>query len=157
MKGIPKLEGCSIATSFFALILITSTFTIQIKVADAGGKSPYASGYDHGCDDADISDRDNRYINQPEKGPSFHTDEFMRGYNAGYDACSVGSPDGNSYRDGYEKGYEDGLDHPMNREIRDGDSGHSQQYREGYLEGFMDGCLEVEGNNRDICNSAMDR
>jgi hypothetical protein len=37
--------------------------------------SPYASGYDHGCDDADISDRDNRYINQPEKGPSFHTDD----------------------------------------------------------------------------------
>jgi hypothetical protein len=28
------------------------------------------------------------HINQPEKGPSFHTDEFMRGYNAGYDACS---------------------------------------------------------------------
>lgn len=39
-------------------------------------------------DDADISDPDDRYINQPEKGPSFHTDEFMSGYNDGYDACS---------------------------------------------------------------------
>lgn len=29
-----------------------------------------------------------RYINQPEKGPNFHTNEFMRGYNDGYDACS---------------------------------------------------------------------
>jgi hypothetical protein len=43
-----------------------------------------------GCDDADISDPDDRYINQPEKGPSFHTNEFMRGYNDGYDECSNG-------------------------------------------------------------------
>jgi hypothetical protein len=49
----------------------------------------------------------------------------------GYNACSGGSPNGDSYNDGYEKGYEDGLDHPINREIRDGDSGYSQQYREG--------------------------
>ena len=54
----------------------------------SGGKSPYESGYEHGCDDADISDPDDRYINQPEKGPSFHTNEFMRGYNDGYDECS---------------------------------------------------------------------
>ena len=35
-----------------------------------------------------ISDVSDRYINQPEKGPSFHTNEFMRGYNDGYDDCS---------------------------------------------------------------------
>lgn len=33
----------------------------------------YDSGYDHGCDDAGISNLGDRYINQPEKGPSFHT------------------------------------------------------------------------------------
>jgi hypothetical protein len=55
------------------------------------GSSPYDSGYDHGCDDAKISDPNDRYINQPEKGPSFHTNEFMRGYNDGYDNCSGNS------------------------------------------------------------------
>ena len=44
----------------------------------------YDSGYDHGWDDADISDPNDRYINQQERGPSFHTDEFMVGYNCGY-------------------------------------------------------------------------
>src|SRR5215208_6811441 len=83
MDRIPK-PGYSISTSFFVLIFITA----QTQVVYAGSKSPYQSGYDHGCDDADISDPNDRYINQPEKGPSFHTDEFMRGYNAGYDACS---------------------------------------------------------------------
>ena len=36
------------------------------------------------------------YINQPEKGPSFQTDEFMSGYNSGYDACSASSGDDES-------------------------------------------------------------
>jgi hypothetical protein len=34
---------------------------------------PYQAGYDHGCDDAEISNADARYINQPDKGPSNHT------------------------------------------------------------------------------------
>jgi hypothetical protein len=66
-------------------LLVTGSLT-----ASGSSKSPYESGYDHGCDDADISDPDDRYINQPEKGPSFHTNEFMRGYNVGYDDCSEG-------------------------------------------------------------------
>jgi hypothetical protein len=61
---------------------------------------PYESGYDYGCDDADISDSDDRYINQPENGPSFHTDEFMSGYNDGYDECSNGgNSDGSGISD----------------------------------------------------------
>jgi hypothetical protein len=36
--------------------------------------------YDHGCDEAAISDPSDKYINQPERGPLFHTDEFMNGY-----------------------------------------------------------------------------
>lgn len=50
-------------------------------------QSPYDSGYDHGCDDADIPNPARQYINQPEKGPSFHSDEFMEGYNDGYGDC----------------------------------------------------------------------
>jgi hypothetical protein len=32
----------------------------------------------------------------------------------------------------------------------------TEEYVNGYLEGFLDGCLSVEGNDKDICNSAMD-
>ena len=47
---------------------------------------------------------------------------------------------------------------PSNKQaIYDGDSGNGQQYREGYLDGFMDGCLALEGNDRGICSSTMDR
>jgi hypothetical protein len=53
----------------------------------ASESSPYDSGYNHGCDDAGRSESD-KYINQPEKGPSFHTGEFMDGYYAGLNACS---------------------------------------------------------------------
>lgn len=70
---------------FLTFILILS---VPLLGAFASSKSPYESGYDHGCDDAGISDPSNRYINQPEKGPSFHTSEFMNGYNNGYDSCS---------------------------------------------------------------------
>ena len=64
--------------------------------------------------------------------------------------------DGDSYNDGYNRGYEDGQDHPINEQIRDGESGHGEEYVNGYLDGFLDGCLSVEGNNQDICNSAID-
>jgi hypothetical protein len=39
----------------------------------------YEFGYDHGCDAAGIADPSDRNINQPGKGPSFHTNEFMGG------------------------------------------------------------------------------
>lgn len=48
---------------------------------------PYDSGYKHGCNDATITDVSERYINQPGKGPSFHTPAFMDGYNDGYADC----------------------------------------------------------------------
>ncbi len=50
-------------------------------------QSSYDSGYDHGCDDADISKPSRQYLNQPGKGPLFHSDEFMEGYNDGYGDC----------------------------------------------------------------------
>lgn len=48
----------------------------------------YNSGYAHGCSDAKISDTSKRYISQPEKGPNFHTSEFMRGYDNGFEVCT---------------------------------------------------------------------
>jgi hypothetical protein len=36
---------------------------------------------------AKISNPYDRYINEPGKGPSFHTNEFMSGYYAGFNAC----------------------------------------------------------------------
>jgi hypothetical protein len=70
------------------------------QFANASSNSPYESGRDHGCDDAGISDVGDRYINQDEKGPSFHTNEFMRGYNDGYNNCSDGSSNDDGDNDG---------------------------------------------------------
>jgi len=74
-----------------AFVPIFLTFVLILLVSHQGAfassKSPYESGYDHGCDDAGISNPSDRYINQPEKGPSFHTSEFMNGYDAGFNSC----------------------------------------------------------------------
>jgi hypothetical protein len=51
--------------------------------------SGYDSGYNHGCDDAKLTDPLERYINQPERGPNFHSDIFMQGYKSGFNSCSV--------------------------------------------------------------------
>ncbi|MGH9979183.1 MAG: hypothetical protein ACRD8Z_25620, partial [Nitrososphaeraceae archaeon] len=61
---------------------------VQLDSSIYASSDAYDSGYGHGCDDAGISDPDDRYINQPEKGPAFLTGTFMRGYNDGFDACS---------------------------------------------------------------------
>jgi hypothetical protein len=68
----------------------------------------YDSGREHGCDDANISNPSDRYINQPGKGPSFHTGAFMDGYNAGFNACSTSSDGNNDGNDG-NNGSSDGA------------------------------------------------
>ena len=55
-------------------------------------KVPTISGYSHGCSDAKLSDPDKRYINQPGMGPSYHTSQFMNGYNDGYNDCHKVNP-----------------------------------------------------------------
>lgn len=72
------------------LLTILLLSTALANSAVHASKDPFDSGYDHGYDDAQISDPSDRYINQPEKGPSFHTSEFMRGYDNGFNACSNG-------------------------------------------------------------------
>lgn len=69
--------------AFFATAILA---TDQHAFAE---KSPYDSGYSHGCSDAG-KDPDDRYINKDGKGPDNHTNEFMDGYNDGYDSCSGG-------------------------------------------------------------------
>lgn len=59
-------------------------------------ESAYNSGYSHGCSDAKISNYSKRYINQPGRGPGYHTQEFMSGYNDGFETCSNGSNQSNS-------------------------------------------------------------
>lgn len=78
------------------LTLMAISFATLIPLSYSSQDNPYESGYDHGCDDAGISDPSERYINQPGKGPSFHTSSFMRGYNDGFGACSDGVDDVNN-------------------------------------------------------------
>jgi tetratricopeptide (TPR) repeat protein len=56
-----------------------------------------ASGYSRGCSDSEISKSSNRYINQPGKGPSFHSKAFMQAYNQGFNTCSGNSGGAKSF------------------------------------------------------------
>jgi hypothetical protein len=53
--------------------------------------------------------------------------------------------DGNCYK----KGVSDGKDHPFNSRTFD-KCGHD------YYKGFIKGCTSVEGNTKDVCESATD-
>jgi hypothetical protein len=97
---------CGNFNSVHFFILFVSLFLglmgIFASTTDASS-DPYDSGYDHGCNDAAILDPSERYINQPEKGPSFHTAEFMQGYYNGYDACTnstenIPSPEAGTFK-----------------------------------------------------------
>ena len=74
---------------FVVVTAILGFVTTHVKAE----KSPYDSGHSHGCSDAG-EDPDDRYINEKGKGPSFHTNEFMNGYNDGYNDCSGSSSGG---------------------------------------------------------------
>lgn len=74
--------------SYYILVIVMATL-IQLGQC-AHALSGYDSGYNHGCDDAKIADPAERYINEPKKGPSSHTDRFMQGYQLGFDSCSIG-------------------------------------------------------------------
>jgi hypothetical protein len=99
-------------TVAFLICTLTVLFPLSSQVF---ASSAYDSGYGHGCDDAKISDSSERYTNQPEKGPSYHTDEFNNGYDAGFSNCSSsgtssngGNDDGeeSSSSSGSESGYQ---------------------------------------------------
>ena len=97
MRTTNKAHLYGLSFLIFSVLLVLTALTVsQTQLAMGSGTSPYQSGYNHGCSDARISDPSDRYINQPERGPSsFHTNEFMTGYNVGFNACSGGGGGGN--------------------------------------------------------------
>jgi hypothetical protein len=140
--------------SFLALLIGVSVISLT-EIAIASSKSPYESGYDHGCDDADISDPDDRYINQPGKGPSFHTDEFMSGYDDGYDDCFSGISNNEGWNDScYDAGYDDGQNGPFSEPTWD-HCGDEEGGDDAYYDGFIEGCMDAD-NSREVCEQATD-
>lgn len=73
-----------------SFVLAAALVSLNPFNIDVHAQSPHSSGYSHGCSDAKISNPDNRYINQPEKGPRYHTSQFMSGYYDGFNNCYVG-------------------------------------------------------------------
>ena len=93
LTKVPNKYKVSLMVAFIICTLSVLSLLSSVQVH---AQSPYESGYDHGCDDAEISDPSDRYTNQPEKGPSYHTDEFNNGYNSGFSACSSSGTSGNA-------------------------------------------------------------
>jgi hypothetical protein len=62
------------------------------QLAHATNLTPYKAGYTHGVGDANGNSA--LYIEQPGKGPDFHTKQFNQGYVDGF--CSVAGPGGAS-------------------------------------------------------------
>jgi hypothetical protein len=93
---------------------------LGIQNAIAKG-TPYDAGYSHGCSDAKLTFSE-RYINQQGKGPSFHTPEFMSGYDAAFSACGHESSPLASNADGGDS----------NGSSSSSSSSKSENYNDGY-------------------------
>jgi hypothetical protein len=55
----------------------------------------------------------------------------------------------------YNAGFSDGQNEPFSQSTYD-HCGDEPGGADAYYEGFIDGCMVVEGNTRDICESATD-
>jgi hypothetical protein len=150
------------ATVCVLLIMSAVSFSIVSTVSVGSATTEaYESGYDHGCDDARIADPSDRYINQPGKGPSFHTDEFMDGYYDGFYECSTGTNNPDSdYPDNFLDGNVTLGAECQGRALNDGElfqqlCEHQCLYFNNCmnLEGSIQGCYESARNiNCDIEN-----
>ncbi len=81
-----------IVTITVALMMVASLALAGSVGSGFATKDAYKSGYDHGCDDAQISNPSDWYINGVNSngestGPDHHTTQFMAGYNAGFKEC----------------------------------------------------------------------
>lgn len=116
-----------------ALIILAASLGIQNAIAKG---TPYDVGYSHGCSDAKLLFSE-RYINQPDKGPNFHTQEFMSGYHAGFSACGHGSSHVASNVDGGGSGSSSG-------------SSKSGNYNDGYRAGVAAAARDIDlfNNNK---------
>lgn len=74
-----------------SLVFMSGILAVGTSSMVYASSDEYNIGYVHGCNDAKIADPDDRYINQPGKGPSFHTISFMNGYNDGFYLCTGNS------------------------------------------------------------------
>ena len=68
---------------------------------------------------------------------------------AGPQSFVYGSGDSTEEVNCFERGIIDGEDHPFSQRTY-GSCGND------YYQGFIEGCMSVEGNDRDICESAAD-
>lgn len=131
--------------TFFGVSIVTLLVGGTLSYSYA--QSPYNSGYDHGCDDAKISDTEDRYIEQEEKGPEYHTSAFMKGYHEGFDDCLSKSKDTEkklSSGECYDKGYDTGKNGPFNEDVYDQcDKLDDSSGQNPYYAGFVNGCLVV--------------
>jgi hypothetical protein len=140
------------------LITITTIAAVSFIIPHAMAKgTPFQAGYDHGCSDAKLT-FSKRYINQLGKGPNFHTIEFMKGYNAGLEACNKPSPIHSSifYKQGYAKGILDAKSYQktftasnaMRPEDVDCDSDIDPQTTNAdYCSGYQHGFADANNNN----------
>ena len=95
---------------------------------------------------------EDRYINEPGKGKSHHTSEFIRGYDAGFEACEGNAPPGEGTA--------------IQKALKTAEMVHLTKKfmiiagiltkEDEYYNGFIDGCMSVEGNTQDVCESATD-
>lgn len=76
------------SVTFSIMLGILTMLTMHSQLGQPIYAAAHTSGYNHGCSDAQISDPSERYINQPEKGSSLHSDAFMQAYNEGFNSCS---------------------------------------------------------------------
>lgn len=110
-----------------AILVIVSTASLGIIHNAMAIETLYQAGHDHGCSDAKLT-FSARYINQPGRGPQFHTQEFMSGYRAGFNACSSESS-------------------PVASNIGDNSaSGSSSQFSQGFSNGVSDAQKDAKDN-----------
>jgi hypothetical protein len=151
-------------TIIFLTLFVGVTLGASPDPISASSKSTYESGYDHGCDDSELKAED-RYINEPGKGASFHTDEFMDGYRSGYQECKEDSSNDSENDDDsssgvnsdcFKEGYNDGRDNPFSLEKYRNCGGSIGAGNNAYYNGFVAGCLSVSGNTAEECEQATD-
>jgi hypothetical protein len=109
-------------------------------------ESSFDLGHVYGCDDARITDLSNRFVHEPQKNPSFQTDQFLQGYYAGFSSCSLSVNSGDSsadhgitFADGQNAGITQGHSDAVNgRPMDDSCSpGRNDDYCRGYRSAYI--------------------
>ena len=144
-----------------ATLIIIFTDSLGVIHNAIAKETPYQAGYDHGCSDAKLT-FSARYINQPGKGPQFHTQEFMSGYRVGFNVCSsesspvasnVGDNSGSGSSSQFSQGFSNGVSDAQ-KDVKDNKLGSgpvvdvdcdsevdsrfgNQDYCDGYTKGYM--------------------